>query len=44
VAAKEQILGLDRPRRSEEKDDKPGSVREQLNSDLDERDHALIMP
>jgi hypothetical protein len=44
LSAKKQILGLDRPRRPEEKNEEPGSVREELESDLDERNHALIMP
>jgi len=44
MSAKKQILGLDRQRRPEEKNEEPSSVRDELESDLDERNHALIMP
>jgi len=44
LSAKKQILRLDRPRRPEQKNGEPDSVREKLESDLDERNHAFIMP
>lgn len=44
LAAKKQILGFDRLDWSAQEDNEPRSVREQQDSDLDERDQSLIMP
>ena len=41
---KEKILRLHRSRRPELKDDEPGDISDQLDNDIDKRDHVIIMP
>jgi len=44
LTAQEKVLGAQGPARAPRQDHEPQSVREQQDSNLDERDHALIMP
>ena len=44
LAAQEQVLRSNRLGRAKQQDNEPQDVREQVNRDLDERDHVPIMP
>jgi hypothetical protein len=44
LAAQKKVFSLNRVGRSKQQPDEPQDVREQVNPDLDERDHVPIMP
>ena len=44
LTAEEKVLSLNRLGCAEQEDDEPKDVREQVNRDLEERDHVPIMP